>query len=417
MVKVSIENIARVKSAELELAGITVVAGQNGTGKTTLSKAIYAVVNAYKSLPRRILVSRKSSIRRVINDFFRKRDSDGEWGYDFWSMGYEFIDSLSDESISDWMKDRDSMHSYLIEWFGEKGIEEPEIRHIEEGVCQVLDRTDEEYVRFLVDSYFTKIFKKQINCFMNSEPARIKLNQGNMELVTEFMENKLTENRGNVNFNRKVVYIESCNVLDMYNVRRVGDSGPMLSTATDNLLRYMMREPDSADSIEEYENETETKEIVDCIIREVTHGNLDVDQSRKMQFYDADMEQPVEISNLSAGIKVFTLIQRLLQNGTLKKGDILLIDEPEVNLHPEWQIVFAEILVLMQKKLGVVIYVNTHSPYFARALEIKMAECEIADRGRFYFMDKTEDNRYNCLDVTDDKERIYKAFYMPLENL
>lgn len=54
---ISIRNVARVKKAQIDIDGITVVAGLNGTGKTTISKGIYASINAYKSLPERIVQS------------------------------------------------------------------------------------------------------------------------------------------------------------------------------------------------------------------------------------------------------------------------------------------------------------------------------------------------------------------------
>ena len=124
----------------------------------------------------------------------------------------------------------------------------------------------------------------------------------------------------------------------------------------------------------------------------------------------------MELSNLSAGLKVFVVLQTLLENGALKRGDILLIDEPEINLHPEWQIVLAEILVLLRKELGIVIYINSHSPYFIRAIEVKLAQNEMTLDGKFY-LTVPEDNLYRVEDVTQEKERIYELLYKPLEEL
>lgn len=107
----------------------------------------------------------------------------------------------------------------------------------------------------------------------------------------------------------------------------------------------------------------------------------------------------------------------MLEKGQLNRGDVLLIDEPEVNLHPEWQVVFAEILVLLQKEVGLIIYVNTHSPYFARAIEVKMAEYGIASKGNFYLLQENESGLCTCSDVTQNTEKIYSMLYKPLEEL
>lgn len=114
---------------------------------------------------------------------------------------------------------------------------------------------------------------------------------------------------------------------------------------------------------------------------------------------------------------MFVVIQTLLENGCLKSGDILLIDEPEVNLHLEWQIVLAEVLVLLRKELGIVLYIYSHSPYFIRAIEVKMAGSEMTLDGKFYLTVLDEDNLYHTEDVSQNTERIYELLYKPLEKL
>lgn len=93
------------------------------------------------------------------------------------------------------------------------------------------------------------------------------------------------------------------------------------------------------------------------------------------------------------------------------------MDEPETNLHPEWHLKFAEILVLMYKNMGVVSVVNSYSPYFIRALEVMMANYGIKDKGSFYFVKEKMKNRYIAENVTKNTESIYETLYKPLENL
>jgi len=45
-VEVKIENIGMVKKADIKLDGLTIVAGENDTGKSTLGKILFAVVKA-----------------------------------------------------------------------------------------------------------------------------------------------------------------------------------------------------------------------------------------------------------------------------------------------------------------------------------------------------------------------------------
>ena len=74
--------------------------------------------------------------------------------------------------------------------------------------------------------------------------------------------------------------------------------------------------------------------------------------------------------NLSTGLKSFVIIKRLLENGNIDENGTIILDEPEIHLHPEWQLKFAEIIVLMQKEFNTNILLNTHSPYFLNAIEV-----------------------------------------------
>lgn len=72
----------------------------------------------------------------------------------------------------------------------------------------------------------------------------------------------------------------------------------------------------------------------------------------------------LKMINLSTGMKNFVILKQLLQNGSIDENGIVILDEPEIHLHPEWQLKFAEIIVLLQIEFGVHVLLNTHSPYF-----------------------------------------------------
>lgn len=50
MLEIQIRNVGKIKEACIELPGITVIAGLNGTGKSTIAKSVFAAVNARKIL-------------------------------------------------------------------------------------------------------------------------------------------------------------------------------------------------------------------------------------------------------------------------------------------------------------------------------------------------------------------------------
>ena len=78
--------------------------------------------------------------------------------------------------------------------------------------------------------------------------------------------------------------------------------------------------------------------------------------------------QRVELVNTATGIKQFAIFQVLSQNNYLNENTVLVLDEPEVHLHPKWQLEMAKIIVELVKN-GVKVLVNSHSPYMIEALQ------------------------------------------------
>lgn len=90
-------------------------------------------------------------------------------------------------------------------------------------------------------------------------------------------------------------------------------------------------------------------------------------------FFNKD-GQRIELVNTATGVKYFGIFQVLSQNNYLNENTVLVLDEPEVHLHPKWQLEMAKIIVELVKN-GVKILVNSHSPYMIEALQ-RYAELE-----------------------------------------
>ncbi len=83
----------------------------------------------------------------------------------------------------------------------------------------------------------------------------------------------------------------------------------------------------------------------------------------------------VDFSLEAEGLRKLGLLWKLIRNGLLEKGTVLLWDEPEANLNPELYPLVAEILLELQRN-GTQIFVATHSYNFAKYLEIRRANKE-----------------------------------------
>ena len=90
------------------------------------------------------------------------------------------------------------------------------------------------------------------------------------------------------------------------------------------------------------------------------------------------------IGNLSTGVKSFAVLLRLLDNGYINENSCIILDEPEVHLHPKWQLKYAELLVMLQEQLDLHVLINSHSPYFISAIEEYSKEYNIQDKCNYY---------------------------------
>lgn len=140
---------------------------------------------------------------------------------------------------------------------------------------------------------------------------------------------------------------------------------------------------------------------IDKLIVDTISGSLQYDSSK---FYyhkrvAINGEIKVEMENTATGIKSFGMIQVLNNNKFFTKKNLLILDEPEIHLHPKWQLKMADLIVRLVKK-GVKIVVNSHSPYMIEALqryserEKVTADFYLAEEG---YIHKIEDSNSQTL--------------------
>lgn len=83
--------------------------------------------------------------------------------------------------------------------------------------------------------------------------------------------------------------------------------------------------------------------------------------------------EKIDFSLEAEGLRKLGLLWKLIRNGLLESGTILLWDEPEANINPELFSLVAKILLELQKN-GIQIFLATHSYNFAKYLEILRTE-------------------------------------------
>ena len=62
----NIKGIGKIQDSTIEMKGITVIAGENNTGKSTFGKVLYCMFNSLYNIDRKVLKERIDAIRNII---------------------------------------------------------------------------------------------------------------------------------------------------------------------------------------------------------------------------------------------------------------------------------------------------------------------------------------------------------------
>ncbi len=122
----------------------------------------------------------------------------------------------------------------------------------------------------------------------------------------------------------------------------------------------------------------------------------------------------------ATGLKSFTVVQGLYRNGLVNEKTLLIMDEPEAHLHPQWIVRFARLLVLLRKETGCKLFISSHSTDLVSSIKY-IAEKELGSSPSFYLAEQEnlEKYAYSFRALGDDIEPIFETFNrsFKLENI
>ena len=157
-----------------------------------------------------------------------------------------------------------------------------------------------------------------------------------------------------------------------------------------------------------FSDTSKTIEKFNEIISEIIRGEFAFNSEDELIFKKQGIE--FDLNNVATGIKSFGIIQMLLENDSLNSNSLLILDEPEVHLHPTWQVKYAEILVKLSKEFAIPMVLTSHSPYFIEALEAFSKKYKYEKSTNFYFAEKNKDGLSSkIVDVNDNLSKIYTS--------
>lgn len=414
-----LENVGKVQEADIKLDGITLIAGENNTGKSTVGKMLFCIFESFYKIERQISQERINTIGRHIANFYHETFNRAGRKYSVHDLAAEFV-----HNKEQYVGDSRIIRKAIENFFENREINfdaiayQDTLEQLADKIYSVLFIEDTEIRRAILQRTLDSEFGMKIG-FLNNESnySKIQLEIRNSKIEFEVINNENINIIQDMSLNKEIIYIDDPFVLDdlqdLLPYRRVYGLNHR-----DSLLDKIVRVKDTRDfgALDEILVNKKLERIFETM-NGICDGDLTVSEDGGNYSYrTSELNGTLEMSNLSTGIKSFIILKTLLRNGSINDNGVVILDEPEIHLHPEWQLKFAEVIVLIQKEFGVNILLNTHSPYFLNAIEVYVKKYGIEKKCKFY---RTDDNegRTNIKDVTDQTELIYEKLARPLQDL
>jgi len=415
-----INNIGKIKSAKVKLDGITVVTGINDTGKSTIGKVLYSFFNGFNRVKKRIEEERTKRISGIVErtleekffsdeSFYIYEETDGILEAIMNLYKGRDIDDILPKDIADIFEEREEeiKERYSIE----------EVLHVDESLWnEYLDTfkiTDDELLKAMLTNAFQGEFSDQINNMYSDEEGVISLTIRNREVKVSLLSNQVTSMNSFHDVSRRAVYIDDTMVID--GPWPIGYRG-IKSNHKDHLRKWLLYGHSKESYIDEIIIGGKLEEVYQ-MLNEVCQGEIHASSRGEFVYRLPRSNKSLRIRNLSVGLKTFVILKTLLKKGIIEEGGVLILDEPEIHLHPKWQLLLAELIVMLQKKFELHILLNTHSPYFLDAIDVYSKKHGISERCNFYLMEEQEDGMSILEDITDDLEPTFYKMADPMREL
>lgn len=446
MMRLELSNINKIKSASIDLKGLTVIAGTNDTGKSTLGKMLFTVVKSlgethvnqkeesanrimekleqlYSSVTQRYFVSGKSDAREKFRQEFMPPRMMAEISSSFYGNPLLSGDER-EQRLQSYITDkkeqilnfdfspnlRESCHAKLDAIYEEISEKiEPESLFAREfhtgiksefmsNVCSA--GTNGSSIAFYGEEGYVRA---EIN---NDEIEKVEMSSDLYLLLTDvtFIETPLYMQLMNI-FSRAITYKDVASKRGIF-----GALNPIVPMHIKDLANKL--------ELSQYNFGKQAADVMG--IGKIIDGYFEYDKrTRNFQIVRKQHGKTVKVKsiNVASGIKMFGLMQLLLEAGEINENRMLIIDEPENHLHPKWQIECARLLVRMAKT-GILLMVSSHSPYFIQGIRYFANKEQAEELVNYYLAEEDKGSGYSVVtEVTDDLNKVFVKLAEPMNEI
>jgi predicted ATPase len=429
--KIKLEKVGIIKHAEIEFPGITVIAGENDTGKSTIGKMIYSTIIAFSKTEFDMRNNKIDNLFDLINRISNRIDDvafekkKAEYTHNFTSNidNKEKLLVVFNEYKAYCLQASQKQEAASINLITKYLNNLEDVLHNEKNL--------QEYITTFLRGMLSSEFYGQVNNSVDEKISEISWEENNTELFKfSVQENSLVAiniERAKMFFN-KALLLESPLLLQMKSLINKAATTVEINNAIEkdtlsslifgrgvvpfhikelcdtlNMGQYMSKE---ADALSEQ-------------INDIIHGRFIFDENINEFVFAKHGGSALRTINTANGVKAFGILDILLHSKMVNDTSLLILDEPEVNMHPEWQLKYAELLIELCNQ-GIHVLITSHSPYMIQALKYFSQKAGIfGEKTRFYLAERVRngENWAEIRDVGTDINPIFDKLTKPFDNL
>ncbi|WP_118803554.1 AAA family ATPase [Haemophilus haemolyticus] len=437
--RVSLKNFRAINSANIILNGISVVAGINGSGKSTISKLLYCIFKTINNF--NLVVINKNT--RKINQF---REI-----YLLVLEGLMYSDHLS---YSEVRKTRSQIYNYfsIPDNFYEINISDL-LNNIQNAINLIqslktntnLFKTNESRIISIIKNEVTSIDYKYKEHFSDVHDFEAILNilfditisymKNTFNKMLDEFESKprkylddIIKSMFKVDFLPKELDIyEFETKLTSYDDRKITPSyliknvlyidTPMAFKSRNSNYEYW---DDLNFILDSKDINNNYKDIADEIEKNILGAQINIENLsfyKQFVYQRLDDDFKLDFESCATGIKSLGIIYLLLKNGSINEKTLLILDEPEAHLHPQWIVEYARILVLLRKKFGCNMFISSHSPDFVQAIKAISEKENMINDINFYLAKEVGQHKFDYVNLDSSIADIFKCFNKSIEKI
>ena len=221
--RISLRNIGIVSDANVEINGITVIAGENGTGKSTVGRALYAAFNGLHNIDKKVRDEKYNSIFMSVDNLLFNLFSEEI----YMSVHRDVQDNIhsiisSDIESEDKISKIDTLIKQIADDNGvvfEELVKDPVYIKFISQIKEVINMSKETSYRILVDRYIVNEFGDQIGNVLRDDSSSISITIKDEITTISISDNRVSDVTNCKSIKAEAIYLDDPYIIDSGNSR------------------------------------------------------------------------------------------------------------------------------------------------------------------------------------------------------